>query len=189
MSFRTFLTGAVFITLLSGCVSLSTPDLQQSWQGRFSISAESAQHRENHSGRFILTHSSAPLTILDLKTALGNTIARVTLSDTDVSLQTVGRPEYRADNVDNLLIQTLGFSVPVEGLQYWLEGSPIVGVSAQTTPQSKPYKEIQQNGWLIRYESYDAKGLPKRIRFEREASIDSPALSILLLISDRHHDS
>ena len=62
-------------------------------------------------------------------------------------------------------------------------------MSAQTTPQFKPYKEIRQNGWLIRYESYDTNGLPKRIRFEREASIDSPALSILLLISDRHHVS
>ena len=92
MSLRTLTLISVMALGLTGCVSLSTPDLEQSWQGRFSISAESATNRENHSGRFTLTHTSDVLTILDLKSPLGNTLARITQTPKKISLETLGNP-------------------------------------------------------------------------------------------------
>ena len=66
MTFKLIATGIASI-LLTGCVALSTPELEQSWQGRFSLIARSASQQENHSGRFTLTQANTDLTILDLK--------------------------------------------------------------------------------------------------------------------------
>ena len=165
MSLRTLTLISVMALGLTGCVSLSTPDLEQSWQGRFSISAESATNRENHSGRFTLTHTSDVLTILDLKSPLGNTLARITQTPKNISLETLGNPTIEASDAESLLLETLGFSVPVEG---------------------PPYRQIEQNGWLIQYENYDESALPKRIRLQRPNTENSPSISILLLISNRN---
>ncbi len=186
MSLRTFALISMISVWLTGCVSLSTPDLEQTWQGRFSISAESATQRENHSGRFTLTHSKEVLTILDLKSPLGNTLARITQTPQNISLEALGKSTVEADDAESLLVKTLGFSVPVNGLQYWLDGTPVPGSAAKTQPNTTPYRQIEQNGWLIQYERYDASGLPNRIRLQRQASETSPSISILLLISNRN---
>lgn len=186
MSLRTLTLISVMALGLTGCVSLSTPDLEQSWQGRFSISAESATNRENHSGRFTLTHTSDVLTILDLKSPLGNTLARITQTPKNISLETLGNPTIEASDAESLLLETLGFSVPVEGLQYWIDGIPVPGSYAKTLPDKPPYRQIEQNGWLIQYENYDESALPKRIRLQRPSTENSPFISILLLISNRN---
>ena len=175
--------------ILNGCVSLSTPDLEQSWQGRFSASATFQGKQENHSGRFNLTHSEEQqTTILDLKSALGNTIARVQQTPDQATLNAVGSQTITAHNAESLLLQTVGFSVPVQGLQYWINGETVPGMIAKTQPQSRPYQKIEQNGWLIQYESYDNNGLPKRIRLQRRSTDTTPALSIVLLISERTYE-
>lgn len=189
MSLRTLLLGIALSSLLTGCLSLSTPSLERTWQGRFSISATTPQRQENHSGRFLLTHSEIPETILDLKTSLGNTIARVSQTPSQVSLEAVGSPTRYAKNAETLLMQTFGFSVPIDGLEYWIDGETIPGYHAQTTPSLRPYSEIRQNGWVIHYESFDTTGLPKRIRLQRDPTDTTPALSILLLISNRNDGS
>jgi outer membrane lipoprotein LolB len=183
---RIFALMSLSSALLTGCVSLSTPTLDQSWQGRFSISAQSPTARENHSGRFTLSHSGQSLTVLDLKSPLGNTLARITQTPKVVSLDALGSSTVEASDAEALLLKTLGFSVPVQGLQYWLDGNPIPNQEAQTAPSTRPYRQIKQNGWIIQYENYDEAGLPKRIRLERGASETAPAISILLLISARN---
>lgn len=188
MFLRTFST-ALLTVLLTGCVALSTPELEQSWQGRFSVTAQSELKNENHSGRFSLTRSGTELTVLDLKTSLGNTIARITQTPEDVSLESVGASTLHANNAEDLLIQTLGFSVPVEGLQFWIDGAVIPGVESVTDPSVPPYKHIKQNGWTIDFESYDANGFPKRIKLLRNSSEQAPMISIILLISHRDHVS
>ena len=113
---RIFALMSLSSALLTGCVSLSTPTLDQSWQGRFSISAQSPTARENHSGRFTLSHSGQSLTVLDLKSPLGNTLARITQTPKVVSLDALGSSTVEASDAEALLLKTLGFSVPVQGL-------------------------------------------------------------------------
>lgn len=183
----TAILAAAFV--LNGCVSLSTPDLEQSWQGRFSASATFESKQENHSGRFNLSHSEQQqTTVLDLKSALGNTIARVQQTPNQATLSAVGSRTVTAVDAESLLLQTVGFSVPVQGLQYWINGETIPGMIAKTQPESRPYQRVEQNGWIIQYESYDNNGLPKRIRLQRNSTDTTPALSIVLLISERSHE-
>lgn len=189
MSLRTLLIGITLSSLLTGCISLSTPILEQTWQGRFSISATTTQTQENYSGHFILTHSSAPETILDLKTSLGNTFARVSQTPKEVSLEAIGSPTRHAKDAETLLLKTFGFSVPIDGLEYWIDGNIVPNQQAFTSPPSPPYTEIRQNGWIIHYESFDSSRLPKRIRLQRDATDTTPAISILLLISNRNDHS
>lgn len=189
MTLRNLFTVLLLCGSLSGCVSFWTPSLEQSWQGRFSVVAQSQSNQQAYSGRFYLTHSDSPITVLDLKSSLGNTIARVTQTAQATSLQALGAQSQQARNVDELMLQTFGFSVPIDGLQYWIDGETIPYQQAQTKPVNPPYQEIVQNGWVIRYETFDSEGLPKRIKFLRAESPNSPSLSIVLLITERNHDS
>ena len=86
-----------------------------------------------------------------------------------------------------MMRQTLVFTVPVTGLPYWIEGEPAPGSAAQTQPASPPFSQIVQDGWNIRYETRDSAGAPRRIRINREADETTPALSMTLLIQERHH--
>lgn len=188
MTSKLIATGIASI-VLTGCVALSTPELEQSWQGRFSLIARSASQQENHSGRFTLTQANTDLTILDLKSALGNTLARITQTPTEVSLETLGNPTVYANDAESLLLKSLGFSVPVDGLNYWIDGKVIPNQAASTIPSAPPYNQVKQSGWLITYENYDESGLPKRIRLTRKATSFAPSISILLVVSSRDHDS
>lgn len=185
MTLRNLLTVLLLCSSLSGCVSLWTPSLEQSWQGRFSVVAQSHSNQQAHSGRFYLTHSDSPITVLDLKSSLGNTIARVTQTPQATSLEALGTQPLQARNAEELMLQTFGFTVPIDGLQYWIDGKMIPNQKALTKPANPPYQEIAQNGWIIRYEALDSEGLPKRIRFLRAESPSSPSLSIVLLITER----
>ena len=185
MTLRNFLMALLLCSSLSGCVSLWAPSLEQSWQGRFSIVAQGHSNRQAHSGRFYLTHSDTPTTILDLKSSLGNTIARVTQTSQSASLEAVGSQPLQAKNAQELMMQTFGFSVPIDGLQYWIDGKTVPNKTAQTKPLKPPYQEIIQNGWIIRYENLDSEGLPRRIKLLRTETLESPSLSIVLLITER----
>ena len=171
---------------LVGCVSISTPELEQSWGGRFSLSAQSPSQEEHQSGHFELTSDSSH-TVLDLKTALGNVIARIEETQTYASVETLGYDKITAADLDALMRQTLGFAVPVKGLPYWIEGRLAPDNIAQTQPASPPYTQIIQNGWDIRYETRDSKGAPRRIRIFRAADATTPAISMTLLIQERRH--
>jgi outer membrane lipoprotein LolB len=62
-----------------------------------------------------------------------------------------------ADDVGTLMRNALGFSLPVEGLRYWLQPSPAPTSHAKTVPDPQVQsrlKEIDQDGWTIQYVSY-----------------------------------
>jgi outer membrane lipoprotein LolB len=184
--FRRFAIVATICMALTGCVSLSTPKLEHSWSGRFSLSAQSATQQEHQSGHFELTNATSQ-TVLDLKSALGNVIARIEETDSYASVEALGKDKVTATDLNTLMRQTLGFTVPVTGLPYWIEGEPAPGSAAQTQPTSPPFSQIVQDGWNIRYETRDSAGAPRRIRINREADETTPALSMTLLIQERHH--
>lgn len=186
MPFRRFAIVATICMALTGCVSLSTPKLEHSWSGRFSLSAQSSTQQEHQSGHFELTNATSQ-TVLDLKSALGNVIARIEETDSYASVEALGKDKVTATDLNTLMRQTLGFTVPVTGLPYWIEGEPAPGSVAQTQPTSPPFSQIVQDGWNIRYETRDSAGAPRRIRINREADETTPALSMTLLIQERHH--
>jgi outer membrane lipoprotein LolB len=68
----------------------------------------------------------------------------------------------KADNAEDLMQQELGWSMPVEGLVYWIRALPVPGVSQQTTLNNNgSLATLNQQNWTIAYQSYIVvKGLP-----------------------------
>ncbi len=171
-------------SLLAGCMSLQTPKLEKLWQGRFALSVQSATLEDHQSGHFQLSHTPNVLTVLDLKSALGNTLARIEQGQDYAQVQAVGIETVRAQDAQDLMKSTLGFSVPITGLEYWLDGQIAPSSEAKTVPGKAPYQTILQDGWTITYLAY-ANGYPSRLRLMRAQTPDNPAISMTIVINSR----
>ncbi len=172
--------------LLSGCLSTTKIDPHQQWDGRFSVIAERHHQKENLSGRFnlmILNNHQ----ILDLKTSIGNTLARIEQIDEKIRIQALGHDEIIANDQEGLMTELLGFHVPVNGLKYWIDGEALPNQDVKTEPNKAPYQRIEQMGWDISYTQYDDNGYPRRIVLQRPETVRSPALKITLVIAGRQH--
>ena len=85
-----------------------------------------------------------------------------------------------AASPEALLEREIGWSVPLQGLRYWIVGIPV--------PDGAPSKlefddfgrlaRLEQAGWTVVYERYDTVNglsLPERIRFSN-ASVDATVI-------------
>ncbi|MDF2530169.1 MAG: lolB2 [Gammaproteobacteria bacterium] len=68
----------------------------------------------------------------------------------------------KADNAEDLMQQTLGWSMPVEGLVYWIKALPVSQNQYHSSLNSNgTLASLSQQGWAINYESYQVvNGLP-----------------------------
>lgn len=173
--------------LLTGCLSTTTFVSNNEWSGRFSLIAYSDLHKENHSGRFSLMKLENDRLVLDLKTGLGNTLARVEYAPQESCIQAIGLKNTCNNDPEQLMNDLMGFSVPIKGLAFWIDGNALPDVDGTTSPNTQPYECIEQLGWKMTYRQYDEAGFPRRIVFEREKSERSPALKITLIILERRH--
>lgn len=171
----------IALLALAGCVS--TPQLVPSaGEGAFAFSGRMAikYDGQRSSANIRWSHRGEQDDIL-LLAPLGITVAHLLHDEKGVQLDTSGK-HYEARDADTLMRQTLGWSMPLDGLQYWLRararpGSPAEGES-DTLGR---YKELRQDGWEIHYPQYvseTAGSLPQRM------SLHSPGLEILLVIDE-----
>lgn len=100
-----------------------------------------------------------------------------------VALTTDDNQIYEAADSESLLRQTLGWEIPLEGLEYWVRGMP---------QPNKPFDRIlldsearmvdlKQSGWEIkieRYQKVQGMDLPGKI------SMFNPHFSVKLVIQD-----
>ena len=82
-----------------------------------------------------------------------------------------------AASPEALLEQEIGWSVPLEGLRYWIVGAPVpdVAPSKMELDDLGRLARLEQAGWTVVYEQYDTVdglSLPERIRFSN-ASVDA----------------
>lgn len=84
-----------------------------------------------------------------------------------VMLQTRDGARQEADSTEALMQQTLGWSVPLSPLRWWIRGLPAPrdagGEILQAEPGSSgiPYTMLRQDGWEIRYLRHQwVDGLP-----------------------------
>ena len=91
------------------------------------------------------------------------------------TLDLPNQPPRNAPQVDSLLEDALGFALPVAGLRDWLHARPSRGSPAAATrdEQGRP-ATLQQNGWTVRYVSWQdaaaAGAQPRRIDLARDGS-------------------
>lgn len=94
---------------------------------------------------------------IDIYDPLGRTVAVLTGKPGDVALVDDKGNAYRASSAAALMKRALGWSLPVSGLRYWVRGIPLPDASIQERrlDASGRLRELQQNGWSIRYSDYD----------------------------------
>jgi outer membrane lipoprotein LolB len=189
------LTAAAVIAL-AGCASVKpqgpstsnaatsvTAQTSRAYQGRFAVqyNDQNGQQR-NAYGNFTWQETGDTVT-LQLRNPLGQTLAIVTSSPAAATLELPNRQPLTADNVSTLMQNALGFTLPVEGLRYWLQPSPAPTSRAKTVKdpdQPSHLKQITQDGWTIDYLAYaeaPATGV-KRVNLSRS----EPPLDIKLVL-------
>lgn len=91
--------------------------------------------------------------------------------ETGVILRTADGEVFEATDPETLMLDTLGWRVPVDGLQHWLVGrvAPGAAVTHRVLDPAGRLAELEQGGWRIRYRDYsEAAGiaLPSRLVLE-----------------------
>lgn len=186
--------------LFSGCTSLrptndlfaGTQDADATitrYQGRFSARYTQNNTEQSAVGSFLWRERGADVQ-LELMSPLGQTLAIVSQSNQGATLELPNQPPRRAPEVDTLMQDALGFSLPVSGLRDWLRARPAPGTPARVArdAQSRP-ETIEQNGWTVRYVAWaddgnntdGAKATIRRLDLDRQHGANGP-LSVRLVL-------
>jgi outer membrane lipoprotein LolB len=165
-----------------GCSSLQTwpslPSLTQTArsfhdniliQGRFSVSYEQNNRPQSVQGRFQWQQHDQRIDI-DLLSPLGQTMAKLAVTPNSAIIQQTGKEIKVADNVSELTEQTLGWSLPVEGMRDWLQGFNRNSTNQRQIARPNENDQFDTDGWHIRYVSWQQNSVsvyPKRIDLTR----------------------
>lgn len=102
---------------------------------------------------------------------LGQSVARLSGTNAEVQLDIAGQGRYITDSPALLLQQELGWSLPVNMLNYWIKGIP-----APDSPASYQLNEqgllenLIQADWQVnfsRYQTLESQTLPGKIRLQQ----------------------
>lgn len=90
-----------------------------------------------------------------------------------VTLENSKGQKIQAKDAKSLMLEQLGWYVPVDGLKYWVKGVAIPSIKYKSKLNHNNLVEmLEQNGWDISYKSYKFVGskypLPSRIRMSRD---------------------
>ena len=94
--------------------------------------------------------------VIDLHGPLGRKVAVITGEQENVQLKTSKGERFEADDPEELMQSLFGYSLPVNGLRYWLLGIPDpkqVHGSLILDEQGR-LMQLNQAGWLIDYKRY-----------------------------------
>jgi outer membrane lipoprotein LolB len=178
--------GAVLLQACSTFAPLVNPERQ--YAGRFAVVTTLADKRDSGSGRFKLAVDRG-VTVLDLDSPLGSTLARVRVDARGAHLIAPGdggQREVHGANAEALTYEVLGWPVPVNGFRDWIDGRPVV--DRPSTPSAAGgSKAFQQDGWTISVlERFgEGTGAPRRLLFERpEEARQIPAISLRLVLDE-----
>lgn len=108
---------------------------------------------------------------------LGVGLFEVEGSATEVEARYPDGRRASAASPEVLLEQEIGWSVPLQGLRYWIVGAPAPGgaTSNMEVDDDGRLSRLEQAGWTVVYERYgrlDGLALPERIRFSND-SVDA----------------
>lgn len=118
---------------------------------------------------------------LDLSSPLGQTIARLSGDASGVRLQTSDGRIQTASDWSSLTTRALGWPLPVEGLSFWIQGSPRNGAPAavEAGKDGMPVV-IRQDGWSIVYQAFErgSDGAPRPQRL----TLDYPEVELRIAV-------
>lgn len=108
---------------------------------------------------------------IQLRTSLGQTVARIQRNAGSVTLDT-SEDHYTAQNTAELTEQVLGWRLPLDGMQYWVLGHPAPdGAAESERDDGMRVIRLRQQEWRIEYRDYRMEGnfiLPSRITMRKD---------------------
>ena len=178
--------------ILSGCASAprqtnASPDrhYQENLQitGRISVQYQQNDKEQTLPGSFEWqqTASSTNITLLS---PLGQVIATIEQNPTGASLQQTGKATRYASDLDSLLNDSLGWTLPVSGLRDWLQGFSLDAQGKRVALKTDDNILLDTDGWHLRYVTWNLDGsppYPKRINLQRN-SVQAGEIAIRIAI-------
>jgi outer membrane lipoprotein LolB len=193
---RGFLRTALACALLAlaGCGTLAPPpgadttrrfhdNIQVS--GRLSVRYLQDGKQQSVQGKFSW-QQAADRTDIELASPLGQTLARIRLVPGSATLEQSGKQTAEAADASMLTRTLLGWSLPVEGLRYWLQGFVRTLSGELLAVPVDDGNEQQGDGWRVRYvgwQQINGRTFPKRIDFARIEG-DSGEIALRLVIDE-----
>jgi outer membrane lipoprotein LolB len=179
---------ALAATLVAGCVTVvdrtALEDPSATWRSRQSqlllintwdiqgrVSARSLNEGWQASIRWARDKQRHEI---DLWGPLGRGHVRLTLDDSGAQLRDTDQSTYRADDAQQLLFETTGWWLPLDGLNYWILGVPVPDTPNQhVLDESGRLMTLKQLGWNIRFMRYRRFGrfeFPRKLFIQRETA-------------------
>ena len=166
---------AVLVLLLGACAQLPTRTTG-GWQPpdwtAWSLRGRVAVHAGEQGWHAGLNWRQAGDTYhLELIGPLGQGAVRMYGDTAGVTLERADGARDWAADADDLLVRNTGWTLPVGGLRYWVQGRAVPTRPAQweRSADGRPLR-LRQDGWDIRYSAYHEQSgrapLPKRIDLE-----------------------
>lgn len=165
-----------FGLLISACSTpktLSTAQLNQTrtlqeqiqLQGRISI-----QYQENDQPQTVIVNfdwQQSPQELhINLTVPPGQTIATIKQNAFGARLEQAKHEPRIATDIESLLAENLGWTIPVAGLKAWLQGFDLAANGHAVALPATDYLRLQSQGWQVDFVSWQADtGIvhPKRI--------------------------
>ncbi len=166
-------------------VSQRTPVAAIDLAGRLSVRYQKNGHDEALHGSY--TWVQRPdATLIDLLSPLGQTLAVITITPTNASIEQSGQTTRSAAEPDALVADVLGWPLPIAGLRDWLQGFTTDAQgrrSAVTLNETAAFKT--RDGWTLQYAAWDNGDVdhphPKRIDMTRNTA-EAGEVAIRLVI-------
>lgn len=192
----------LLLALLAGCagtVPVPLPSATRSYSeamtisGRLSVAYERDGRAQSLQGKFRWAQSRNR-TDIELSSPLGQTMARITILPDRAMLEQSNGEVRAADSVDALTEDALGWSLPVNGLRFWLQGFTRDGEQPMRAVAPGDTATLHSDGWRVRYVSWQDGGgvaVPKRIDFTRDETdqrLTAP-LTLRIVIDDWNNGS
>lgn len=153
--------------------------------GRLSVRYQRDGNEESLHGSFYWEQSSDS-TIVTLLSPLGQTLARIDITPRTATLLQPGQAPRMARDVDTLTAATLGWPLPVSGLQNWLQG--FASSAASPTLQQVPVKNTEirtADGWRLHYVTWHEENPPHPRRIDLERHTEQAGKVHLRIVVDR----
>ena len=143
------------------------------WDGRFAVKITGLTESQNQggSGGFTLTQDALK-DILEIRNPVGSSIAKITITPGEASLERNGEV-ITAIDADTLIQNALGLPLPARGLSNWLRGEVRPGGNASVERNvNGQVSKIIQDGWTLNYNWGGSKRLEKLV-MTRSSNIGS----------------
>jgi outer membrane lipoprotein LolB len=145
----------------------------ESWaiRGRIALFVEDKVYNLGMSWQRQQQHSD-----ITLEAALGQGVLQIQQSPEQVLLTTSEGKQYQGADAEQVLYETTGWSIPIQGLKHWILGIQHPGSSFDPDIDALGrVKSLKQDNWTINYLDYKANSnvldvavdLPRRIYMKR----------------------